>query len=113
MYFILDFHLLGRPFCKKKKITNWNISTEWAKILSFVLEKVLCYRGVTYFLINNLFGNTFQASRVIDLLTPLYMKLLWEKVFKLLEKVFPSLAVYKKTIFQKFRVVFIIFKLIN
>ena len=41
------------------------------------------------------------------------MKLLWEKVFKLLEKVFPSLAVYKKTIFQKFRVVFIIFKLIN
>ena len=108
MYFILDFHLLGRPFCKKKKITNWNISTEWAKILSFVLEKVLCYRGVTYFLINNLFGNTFQASRVINLLTPLYMKL-----FKLLEKVFPSLAVHKKPIFHKFRVVFIILKLIN
>ena len=97
MYFILDFHLLGRPFCKKKKITNWNISTEWAKILSFVLEKVLCYRGVTYFLINNLFGNTFQASRVINLLTSLYMKL-----FKLLEKVFPSLTVHEKPIFHKF-----------
>ena len=48
---------------------NANISTEWAKVLSFVSEKVLSYRGVICFLINNLFGNVFQTSRTIGLIT--------------------------------------------
>ena len=46
-----------------------SISTEWAKALSFVSEKVLSYREVICFLINNLFGNVFQTSRAIGLIT--------------------------------------------
>ena len=53
---------------------NGNISMEWAKVLSFVWEKVLFYREVK-FLIDNLFGNFFQTSRVIGLTTLLYVKL--------------------------------------
>ena len=46
---------------------NGNISMEWVKALSFVWEKVLFYREVICFLIDNLFGNLFQTSRVIGL----------------------------------------------
>ena len=75
---------------------NGNISTEWAKVLSFILEKLLFYRQVMCFLINNLFRNVFQISRVIGLITIL-SNCMWNsdtrKVFKLLEKVFSSLSV--------------------
>ena len=76
---------------------NGNISTEWAKVLSFVWEKVLFYREVMCFLINNLFGNVFQTSRVMDLITLLFNRM-WnsdaKKVSKLFEKVFSSLTVH-------------------
>ena len=74
---------------------NGNISTEWAKVLSFVWEKLLFYREVICFLINNLFENVFQTSRVIGLIM-LLSNCMWnsdvKKVFKLLEKVFSSLS---------------------
>ena len=54
---------------------NRNISTEWAKVLSFVWEKVLFYREVICFLFNNLFGNVFQTSRGIGLIKLHYVKL--------------------------------------
>ena len=82
---------------------NGNISTEWAKVLSFVWEKVLFYREVICFLINNLFGNAFQTSRVIDLITLLSDSDV-KKVFKLLEKVFSCLTVYRTPSFHNFRV---------
>ena len=44
---------------------NRNIGTEWAKFLSIVWEKELFYREVVRFLINDLFGNVFQTSRVL------------------------------------------------
>ena len=81
---------------------NGNISTEWAKVLSFIWEKVLFYREVICF-INTLFGNVFQTSRVIGLIT-LLSKCMWncnaKKVFKLLEKVFSSLTVHRKPSFH-------------
>ena len=43
---------------------NGNISTEWAKVLSFVWEKVLFIQK-SGCLINNLFGNVFQSLRDI------------------------------------------------
>ena len=49
-------------------------SVEWAKFLSFVWEKYYFIRKLS-FLINSLFGNAFQISRVIGLLTLLYRKL--------------------------------------
>ena len=42
---------------------------EWAKILSFVYEKLPFYREVICFLINNIFAKVFQTSRVIVLTT--------------------------------------------
>ena len=65
---------------------NGNISTEWAKVLFFVWEKLLFYREVICFVINNL-GNVFQTSRVIGLITIL-SNCMWnsdaKKVFELL-----------------------------
>ena len=54
---------------------NGSISKKWAKVLSIVYEKLLFYREVICFLINNLFGNVFQTSRVIGLIMLLYVKL--------------------------------------
>ena len=80
---------------------NGNISTEWAKVLSFVWEKLVFYREVIFFLINNLFENFFQTSRVIGLIT-LLSNCMWnpdaKKVFKLLEKIFSSLSVQFRVI---------------
>ena len=59
----------------------------------FVWDKLLFYREVICFLINNLFGNDFQTSKVIGLIM-LLSNCMWnssaKKVFKLLEKVFSS-----------------------
>ena len=94
----------------KTMILNGNISTEWAKVLSFVWEKVLFYRKVIFFLINNLFQNVFQTWRIISLIM-LLSYCMWncdtKKVFKLLEKVFSSLTVHRKPSFHNFRVIFI------
>ena len=49
-----------------------NISTEWAKVLPFAWEKLLWYREIMCFLIDNLFENIFQASRATGLITLLY-----------------------------------------
>ena len=81
---------------------NGNISTEWANVLSFAWEKLLFYMFyISYFLINNLFENVFQTSRVIGLIT-LLSNCMWnsdaKKVFKLLEKVFSSLSVHFRVI---------------
>ena len=80
---------------------NGNISTVYAKVLSFVWEKVLFYKEVICFLINILFGNVFQTSRVTGLIT-LLSNCMWnsdaKKVFKLLEKVFSSLSVHLRVI---------------
>ena len=76
---------------------NGNISTECAKVLSFVWEKELFHREVICFLINNLFRNVFQTSRVIGLTMLLYVKLL--------EKVFSSLTVHRKPSFHNFRII--------
>ena len=60
------------------------------------------------FLMNNLFGNVFQTSRVIGLKT-LLSDCMWnsddKKVFKPLEKVFFSLAVNRKPSFHDYRVI--------
>ena len=42
---------------------NGNISTEWAKVLSFVWEKELFHREVICFLINNLFWKRFSKFK--------------------------------------------------
>ena len=63
---------------------NGNISTEWAKVLSFVWEKEPFHREVVCFLINNLFGNAFQTSRVIGLIMLLFVNADAKKAFKLL-----------------------------
>ena len=67
----------------------------------FCLGKLLFYREVICFLINNLFGNVFQTSRVIGLI-PLLSNCMWnsdaKEVFKLLEKVFSSLSVHFRVI---------------
>ena len=48
---------------------NGKISTERVKVFSVVWEKALFYREVVIcFLINNLFRDVFQTSRVIDLI---------------------------------------------
>ena len=87
---------------------NGNISTEWAKVLSFVWESVLFYREVICFLINNLFRNVFQTSIVIGLIT-LLSDCIWnsnaKKVSKLSEKVFSSLTVHIKPSFHDFCVI--------
>ena len=53
---------------------NGNISMEWAKLFSFVWEKVQFTENLSFF-IDNLFGNVFQTSRGIGLTTLLYAKL--------------------------------------
>ena len=87
---------------------NGNISTELAKVLSFVWEKLLFYREVICFVINNVLGNVFQTSRVIGLITIL-SNCMWssdaKKVFKLLEKVFSSLTAHRKPSFHNFRII--------
>ena len=87
---------------------NWNISTEWAKVLSFVWEKVLFYREIICFLFNNLFWNVFQTSKIMGLIM-LLPNCMWnsdaKKVFKLLEKVFSSLTVHRKPSFHNFCVI--------
>ena len=65
----------------------------------FCLGKVLFYKEVIYFLINNLFRHVLQTSRATGLLTLLYTK----KVFKLMEKVFSSLTVHRTSSFHNFR----------
>ena len=57
----------------KSKKPDEKINTEWAKVLSFVWEKVLFYTNVT-FLITNLFRNIFQTLGVIDLITLLHVR---------------------------------------
>ena len=52
-------HLLCSKSTKSMK-ANRNISTEWAKVLSFVWEKVLCYRKVIYFLIKTSLETFFK-----------------------------------------------------
>ena len=85
----------------KNRKPNENISTEWANVLSIIHEKLLFYREVICFLINNFFENVFQTSRVIGLIT-LVSNCMWnsdaKKVFKLLEKVFSSLSVHFRVI---------------
>ena len=54
---------------------------------------------------NNIFGKVFQTSGVTGLITLLYAKLLWWKVFQLLEKEFPSLAFHRKPGFHNLRVI--------
>ena len=72
---VLRFFYCSTCFKSAKSMKpNRNISMEWAKVLSFVWEKVLFYREVK-FLIDNLFGNVLQTSRVIGLTTLLYAKL--------------------------------------
>ena len=89
----------------------WNLMgisvRPFAKVLSFVWEKLLFYREVTCFLINNLFGKVFQTSRVIGLIT-LLSTCMWnsdaKKVFKLLENVFSSLSVHFRVISMFWRI---------
>ena len=92
----------------KSMKANGNTSMEWPKVLSFVWEKVLFYREVICFIINNLFEKVFQTSRVIDLIT-LLSDCMWisdtKKVFKLLEKVFSSLTAHRKPRFHNYRVI--------
>ena len=94
----------------------WNLMgtsvRPFAKVLSFVWEKLLFHREVTCFLINNLFGKVFQTSRVIGLIT-LLSKFMWnsnvKKVFKLWEKVFSSLKVHRKPSFHNSLVISIFY----
>ena len=85
----------------KSRKPSGNISAELAKVLSTVYEKLLFYREVICFFINNLFGNVFQTSRAIVLIT-LLSNCMWNSdakiVFKLLEKVFFSLSVHFRVI---------------
>ena len=107
MFSLFSWFLYCKTCSKNTKSMkpNGNISTEWAKVASFVWEKVSFYREVTCFLINNLFGNVFQTSRVKGLIT-LLSNCMWssdaKKVFKLLKKVFSSLTVHRKPRFQNF-----------
>ena len=59
-----DFKFAERP----TKI-SFSLLYRLTKVLSFVGEKLLLYREVIFFLINNLFENIFQTSRVIGLTT--------------------------------------------
>ena len=70
---------------------------ELAKFLSLVWEKVLFYREVINFLINNRFGNVFQKTPIAKMVLV---------VFKLLQKVFPSLKVHRKL---KTFIIFVLF----
>ena len=105
MFSLLSWFLYCNTCSKRTKSMkpNRNIKTEWAKVLSFVWEEVLFYREVICFLINHLFGNAFQTSRAIDLIT-LQSNCMWnsdaKKVFKLLGKVFSSLIVHRKPSFH-------------
>ena len=58
--------------------SNGNISTEWAIVLSFVWEKILFYREVICFLINNLFfkSNRLNNATVTVCETPMLRKYL-------------------------------------
>ena len=110
MFSVISWFLYYSTCSKSTKSMkpNWNISTEGPKVLSFIWEKVLFYKEVTCFLINNLFGKDFQTSRVIGLIT-LLSNCVWnsdtKKVFKLLEKVFSSLRVHRKSSLHNFRVI--------
>ena len=75
-----------------------NISTEWAIVLYFVLEKALCYTQVKVFLFNNLFGNVFSnfQSNSLNNATVCETPML-KKYFNFWKKVFSSL----KTRFSK------------
>ena len=86
--------------------SNGSMSTEWAKVLYFVLEKVLFYTEVKFSYFNNLFGNVFQTSGVIVVLTLYSMRNSdAKKVFQLPEKVFSGLAFHWKPGFQNFHVI--------
>ena len=98
MFSVFSWFLYCSTYSKstKSRKPNENISTEWAKVLSIVYEKLLFYREVIYFLINNLFENIFQTSRVV--VFTLLSDSMWnsdvKKVFKPMEKVFSSLSVH-------------------
>ena len=79
---------------------NGNISTKWSTVLYFVWEKCYFIEKLKFFHYNNIFGNVFQTSGVIDLITLLYAKLRRQKIFQLLEKVF-----HWKPGFHNFRVI--------
>ena len=49
-------------------------STNWTAVLYFVWEKVLFYKKLKFSYYNNIFGNVFQTSGVIDLITLLYAR---------------------------------------
>ena len=85
---------------------NGNISTEWAVVLSFVWEKELFHREVIYFLINNLFWKRFSILKSNRLNNATACEIpMPKKVFKLLEKVFSSLSVHRKTSFHNSHVI--------
>ena len=71
-----------------------NSSMEWAKVLSFVWEKVLLYREVKLLItFSETFFKLFKSYRFNNATvceTPIL------KIFKLLEKVFFSLTVHRK-----------------
>ena len=89
---ILMFSLLSRFFyCSTCSIStknmkpNGNISTEWAKVLSFVWEEILFYREVICFLINNLpfrklFSN-FKGNRLNSATATVYETTMPKKYF--------------------------------
>ena len=125
MFSLFSWFLYCNTSCTSTKSMkpNGNISMEWPKVLSFVWEKVLFHREVICFLINNLFWNVFQISRVIDLIA-LLSDCMWnsdaKKVFKLLEKVISSLTVHsiENQVFKNFTLfpcfsIFTLFTLIS
>ena len=72
--------------------SNGNISTKWQQFFILFGRKYYFIQKLKFFYYNNIFGNVFQASRVIGLITLLYGNSNAKKVFQLLDKVFPSLA---------------------
>ena len=87
----------------------WNLMETSARNgqLFFILFGRKCYfiEKLKFSHYNNIFGNVFQTSGVIGLTTLLYAKLWCQKIFQLLEKVFPSLAFHWKPGFHNFRVI--------
>ena len=103
MFSLFSWYLYCNTCSKstKSRKLNGNISTEWAKVLFIVYENLLFYREVTCFLINSLFRNVFQTSRVIVLII-LLSNCMWnsdaKKLFEVLEKVFSSLSAHFRVI---------------
>ena len=95
MFSLVSWYLHWAPAPRVRRAWKLmgNISMEWAKVPSFVWEKVLFYREVKLLIT---FSGTFSSFKSYMLNNAAARENLILKIFKLMEKVFYSLTIHRK-----------------